>query len=169
MYSLTSSSSFPHVDTKYPRDQKLSPVKFCLRPPKFRAIYMALLPFTKPATYETEYFADIDTSICTGSDIRCPSHTRLSFCCAKFLSTSPGYLRKLQYMAFLRYLGSQTMWYLQSLLVCFKLWYSSTENLLSVDFERFTESGGFLIFPDLSNFGSPPAKTGVIPVIIKKR
>ena len=44
MYLRTISSSKPTVDTKYPRAQKLSPVKLRLRPRKFRATEIALLP-----------------------------------------------------------------------------------------------------------------------------
>ncbi len=43
-------------ETKYPLAQKLSPVKFRLRPRKFRAIEMALLPLIKPTTLDTENF-----------------------------------------------------------------------------------------------------------------
>ena len=48
--------SRPTVETKYPLAQKLSPVKFRLRPRKFRAIEMALLPLIKPTTLDTENF-----------------------------------------------------------------------------------------------------------------
>ena len=161
MYSFISSSSLPHVDTKYPRAQNFSPVKFFLQLPKFLATHIALFPFINPTTWATAYFGGIDRSKCTWSGIRCPSSTLLSFCWAKSLSTSHKYLRKSPYNTFLRYLGIQTMWYLQSHLVCFKLLNSSIKNLLSVNFERFAESGGFLIFPYLSNFMSPPAEPGV--------
>jgi len=163
MYSLVSSSSLPHVDTKYPRAQNFSPVKFFLRLPKFLATYIALFPFMNPTTWATAYFGGIDISICTWSGMRCPSHTLLSLCWAKPLKTSPKFFRSSPYNTFLRYLGIQTMWYLQSHFVCFKLWISSIENLLSVNFERFTDSGGFLIFPHLSNSVSPPAEPGVYP------
>ena len=161
MYSFISSSSLPHVDTKYPLAQNLSPVKFFLRLPKFLATYIALFPLIYPTTCATAYLGGIDTRIWAWSGIRCPSHTLLSFCCAKSRITSPKYFLNWPYNTFLRYFGIQTMWYLQSHFVCFKLCMLSIENLLSVNFERFTELGGFLIFQDLSNFRSPPAKPGV--------
>jgi hypothetical protein len=60
------------------------------------------------------------------------------------------------------------MWYLQSHFVCFKLCISSIENLLSINFERFTDYGGFLIFPHLSNSLSPPALRLCHNSLIKK-
>ena len=56
MYLRTISSSKPTVDTKYPRAQKLSPVKLRLRPRKFRATEIALLPLMNPTTFDTANF-----------------------------------------------------------------------------------------------------------------
>ena len=163
MYSLISSSFLPHVDTKYPLAQSFSPVKLFLRLLKFLAIYIALFPLIYPTTCATAYFGGIDTSIWTWSGIGCPSHTLLSFCCAKSLKASPRYFLSWPYSTFLRYFGIQTIGYLQSHFVCFKLCMLYIKNLLSVNFERFTESGGFLIFQELSNPGSPPAEPEVYP------
>src|SRR4026207_640652 len=48
MYSRISFSSRPTVETKYPRAQKLSPVKFLGFPINVRAMWIALFPFIVP-------------------------------------------------------------------------------------------------------------------------
>jgi len=56
MYFRMVSSSRPTVDTKYPRAQKFFPTNPRVTSPKFRAIQIALFPFTNPTTDATEYF-----------------------------------------------------------------------------------------------------------------
>ena len=63
MYARMASSSAPTVDTKYPLAQKFWPVKFFLHPTKVLAIWIALLPLTKPTNCATAYFGGIDTSM----------------------------------------------------------------------------------------------------------
>ena len=53
MYSRISFSSRPTVETKYPRAQKLSPVKFLAFPMNVRAMWIALFPFMYPTTCDT--------------------------------------------------------------------------------------------------------------------
>ena len=121
MYSRICFSSRPSVETKYPRAQKLSPVKFLGFPINVRAMWIALFPFMYPTTCDTEYLGGIDTSICTWSRMRCPSSIRLSRCIANCLSTSPSCWRRAPYNAFLRYFGMYTMWYLHSHFVWLRL------------------------------------------------
>ena len=70
MYLRTISSSKPTVDTKYPRAQKLSPVKLRLRPRKFRATEIALLPLMNPTTFDTANFGGMLMHMWTWSDIK---------------------------------------------------------------------------------------------------
>ena len=165
MYALMSSSFLPNVDTKYPLAQKFSPVKFLLRFPKFLAIHIALLPLTYPTTCATAYLGGIDISICTWSDIRCPSHTLLYFCWAKSLIISPKYFLSCPYRIFLRFFGIQTIWYLQSQTVWFKLCLLSIGSLLSVNFERFT-AWRLSYIPANVKLWESPGKAGGLPMII---
>ena len=61
MYALTTSSSRPTVETKYPLAQKFSPVKFLCLPLKLLAMRMAALPLIKPTTFDTGYLGGIRT------------------------------------------------------------------------------------------------------------
>ena len=56
----------------------------------------------------------------------------------------------------------EAMWALYSQSLYANLRALVKEGLLFVSFERFT-SGGSLLFQELSNFGSPPAKPGAYP------
>jgi hypothetical protein len=163
MYSRICFSSRPTVETKYPRAQKLSPVKFLGFPINLRAMWMALFPFTYPTTCDTEYLGGIDTSIGTWSRIKCPSSIRLSRCIANCFSTSPNWWRRAPYNAFLRYFGMNTMWYWHSHLVWLRLSTSFTKVSFPCDFKRFTDRRLSFFTPELSNCWSPPAKLGVYP------
>src|SRR5215470_10526682 len=114
MYSRITASSRPTVDTKYPLAQKLCPTKLRFLSPYVRAKWIALLPLMKPITCETEYFGGIAIIMWTWSDMRWPSSIRLSFCRANLRKTSPRYRLSSTYSTFLRYLGMNTTWYLQS-------------------------------------------------------
>src|SRR5215470_14059779 len=67
--------------------------------------------------------------MCTWSGMRCPSSTRLSFCCARLRNTSPRCLRNCRYSVFLLHFGMKTTWYLQSHLVLLRLSYTSIAKL----------------------------------------
>ena len=125
IYSRMVASSFPTVETKYPRAQKCSPTKFRFRPPYRRAIQMALFPFRKPITWDTAYFGGMLISMFTWSSCRLPERISLSFGRVNSAKTRPNSFRIWPYRTFRRYLGMKTTWYLHSHQVCDKLAMSS--------------------------------------------
>ena len=56
--------------------------------------------------------------------IRCPSTTSASLCFASSRNITPRCLRKAPIIFFFCFFGIHTIWYLQSHLVCVRLWYS---------------------------------------------
>jgi hypothetical protein len=100
---------------------------------------MALFPLIYPTTCATEYFGGIEINMCTWSNIKWPCSIRLSRCPANSLNTLPIRWRKAPYNAFFRYFGINTMWYLHSHRVCFRLSRSFNKVSFPCDFERFTD------------------------------
>src|SRR6185295_5392282 len=94
-----------------------------------------------PITADTACFGGIDTSIWTWSGIRCPSSTRLSFCAASLRNTSPKCCRNCPYSTLRRHFGMNTMWYLQSHVVWFKL---SNLSIVALPFVCLAAHGGSL-------------------------
>ena len=122
---------------------------------------MALFPLIYPTTCATEYFGGIEINMCTWSNIKWPCSIRLSRCTANSLNILPIRWRKEPYNAFRRYFGINTMWYLHSHRVCFRLSMSFNKVSFPCDFERFTDRRLSFFTPELSNSWSPPAKLGV--------
>src|SRR5215470_11926011 len=76
----------------------------------FCAIQIELFPFRYPITSATEYFGGIEISMCTWSDIRCPSSIWHSLRRASSRNTLPNCRRTYPNSSFLRYFGVNTTW-----------------------------------------------------------
>jgi hypothetical protein len=114
------SSSNPTVLTQYPLAQKCRPdLRFL--PNTVRWIRTALLPFKKPITKSMLHFGGTLRHMWIWSDIRCPSNNYTPRWRHNSRIISPTRLRNFPYSFFLRYLGTNTIWYLQSHLTCNKL------------------------------------------------
>src|SRR5437867_9357256 len=163
MYSRTTSSSRPTVDTKNPRAQKCWPTKFRFRSPYTRARWIALLPLMYPITCDTAYLGGIAIIMCTWSGSRCPSSIRLSFCSASRRKISPKYRRNPAYSALRRHLGMNTTWYLHSHFVWFRLSYSSIADLLFVCFSGSRSGVSAMDSSKCQTLTATPAEPGELP------
>src|SRR5437667_301017 len=163
MYSRTTSSSRPTVDTKNPRAQKCWPTKFRFRSPYTRARWIALLPLMYPITCDTAYLGGIAIIMCTWSGSRCPSSIRLSFCSASRRKISPKYRHNPAYSALRRHLGMNTTWYLHSHFVWFRLSYSSIADLLFVCFSGSRSGVSAMDSSKCQTLTATPAEPGELP------
>jgi hypothetical protein len=112
------SSSRPTVLTQYPLAQKCLPQYRFFRWIWRSNIFIALLPFRKPTTSAIEYLGGIDSTKWTWSNWTFFSSTSNFFhshscwiISITDFATSPFRMRN-------RYLGHQTIWYLQSQTAC---------------------------------------------------
>ena len=121
------SSSNPTVLMQYPLAQKCR-LDTRFFPKTVRWINTALLPFRNPITKAILYFGGTLKHMWMWSGIRCPSNNSTPRWRHKSCNISPARLRYFPYSFFLRYLGTNTMWYLQSHLTCDKLYQSCIGN-----------------------------------------
>ena len=121
------SSSNPTVLTQYPLAQKCSPDT---RPffSTVRWINTALFPFKNPITNAILYFGGTLRHIWIWSGIRCPSNNSTPLWRHSSRNISPTRSRNFPYSLLVRYLGTNTTWYLQSHLTCDKLCQSCIGN-----------------------------------------
>ena len=136
MYLRMVSSSKPTVLTQYPLAQKCKPdTRFCFN--NVRWISTALLPFRKPITKAMLYFGGTLRHMWIWSGIKCPSISSTPRCRHNSRIISPTRLRNFPYSFFWRYLGTNTIWYLQSHLTCDKLDQSCIGNSSCLPFGAF--------------------------------
>ena len=81
----------------------------------------ALFPFRQPMKPGTPILGGMPASMCTWSGARCPSIVSTCFLWQRFLRISPRSSRYWLQMAYLLYLGQNTMWHLHIHLVCARL------------------------------------------------
>ena len=151
MYFLFCSSFSPTVYTKYPRAQKCSPVKFLSLLQCCRRIAIVLFPFIYPTMFDTAYLGGILISMCTWLFITCPSSISHSFCFASVWKISPSDFRAVPHNAFFLRLGIKTTWYLQSHVLCVKLWYVFGIVCDGRAHQAFRHTMFFLFFMERSN------------------
>ena len=168
MYSRIACSSRPTVDTKYPRAQKLWPVKFLTLPCMSRATAMALLPLIKPITSLTECFGGIAMHSGCGrgkgalrlfrTHVAEPTHgTRLPdisvcYCTRPCVCT---------WVSTRRDTCNPTP--------CALGWYSSSCSSLLLLALSSSQRGGLNLLPHKSNSTSPPAKPGDYLIYLHRR
>ena len=140
---LIASSFSPTVLTQWPRAQKVLSLPTTLPHSGWRSrSTMADLPFTYPITSDTAILGGILTHTCTWSGQVLPSTTSQPLCSKSLLSSEPTSGRLCWNSTFLLYFGIQTMWYVQSHLVCDKL--ASFIGFLPF-LARFGHRGGFIM------------------------
>jgi len=129
-YFLICSSSKPTVLTQYPFAQKCLPQYLFFSSACLSKIFIALFPFKKPTTSETEYFGGNDSTKWIWSSCTFPSNISTFFhsqSCLRMsridFPTSPCNILN-------RYFGHQTIWYLHCQTACANLLKSFTEYLL---------------------------------------
>jgi len=141
------SSSNPTVLTQYPLAQKWRPdTRFW--PNILRWISIALLPFRNPITKAMLYFGGTLMHMWMWSGIKCPSNNSAPRWRHKSRNISPTRFRNFPYSFFLRYLGTNTIWYLQSHLTCDKLVQSCIGNSSCLPFEAFPGNYLYYFSPD---------------------
>src|SRR5690242_4781107 len=114
------------------RPEMLSGKVFC-RPPNVRAMWMALLPFKYPMTWDTAYLGGMAINMWIWSISNFPSRISHSLCVANSRRTGPNSCRISTNSLLRRYFGIHTTWYLHSHRVWAKLWVLFIENLLNVE------------------------------------
>ena len=139
------SSSNPTVLTQYPLAQKCRPdTRFFFK--TVRWITTALLPLRNPTTTAILYFGATLKHMWMWSGIKCPSSNSTPRWRHRSGNISPTRDRNLPYSCLLRYLGTNTTWYLQSHLTCDKLVQSCIGNFSSLPFGDFPEELPILFF-----------------------
>ena len=156
------SSSNPTVLTQYPLAQKCRPDTRFL-PNTVRWIKTALLPFKKPITNATLYFGATLRHIWTWSAFKCPSNSSTPRWRHRSRNISPTRARNFPYSFFLRFLGTNTTWYLQSHLTYDKLVQSCKGNSSSLPFRGYPGEITYIIFHLIGRTcpGPPPEVEGL--------
>jgi len=114
----------------------------------YRWILIVLLPFRNPITKAILYFGGTLMHIWTWLGFRLPYTISIPRCRAKSLSISPTCLLNLPYSFLFRYLGTITMWYLQSQRTCDKLCQSCIGSFSFCPYGTFPRKSLFYFSPD---------------------
>lgn len=130
-YFLICSSFRPTVLTQYPFAQKCRPQYLFFISRYVSNILMALFPFKKPITSDTEYFGEIDTTMWIWSTWTFPSKISTCFHSQSCFIISRTDLPISPFKILNRYFGHHTMWYLHSHTAWDNLLKSPIEYLLS--------------------------------------